>query len=168
MLHLSSNRPDSPAAVSQWLWDIQTVWAAAGYCFSQHEHFEDRCGQQTWDVTFTKKVKRIIRDMCFKQSRSVCTSLFDHNLRSELILNFAHRCEINSSECYRLETAHPHTDRCCSLWQIRPLFKLKVVKYVRTAAAARLSTVESGVGPRELVRCAPRAKMKSEAKSDSK
>ena len=142
MLHLSSNRPDSPAAVSQWLWDIQTVWAAAGYCFSQHEHFKDRCGQQTWDVTFTKKAKRIIRDMCFKQSRSVCTSLFDHNLRSELILNFAHRCEINSSECYRLETAHTHTDRCCSLWQIRPLFKLKVVK-----AALEVCTNSSSCSP---------------------
>lgn len=86
------------------------------------------CGQQTWDVTFTNKAKRIIKHMCFKQSRSVCTSLLDHNLRSELILNFTSRCEINSSESYRLETAHTHIDRCCLLWQIRPLLKQKVVK----------------------------------------
>lgn len=74
-----------------------------------------------------RKLKEI-SNTCFKQSRSVRTSLFDHSLRSELILNITRCCEINSSESYRLETAHTHIDRCCLLWQIRPLLKLKVVK----------------------------------------
>lgn len=169
MLHLSSNRPDSAAAVSQWFWDIQTVSSSWILFLSAWTFWRQNVDSRPEMSHLQTKLKEL-SNTCFKQSRSVCTSLLDHNLRSELILNFTSRCEINSSDSYRLETAHTHIDRCCLLWQIRPLLKQKVVKAVLEVCTNSISCSPqyTGIRSQPLVTGLLCSKDQNEVKSDVK